>query len=155
MKIREYQERDILEIIKLFYETVHTINVKDYTIEQVNAWASGKTDSNKWNRSFLENYTLVAEDDGVIVGFADMDKDGYLDRLFVHKVHQGRGIATALCDRLEEQRAGSRFTTHASITAKPFFESRGYQVIKEQTILRNGVTLNNYVMEKHSPTIKG
>lgn len=47
MKIREYQERDILEIIKLFYETVHTINVKDYTIEQVNAWASGKTDSNK------------------------------------------------------------------------------------------------------------
>lgn len=154
MKIREYQERDILEIIKLFYETVHTINVKDYTIEQVNAWASGKTDSNKWNRSFLENYTLVAEDDEVIVGFADMDKDGYLDRLFVHKDHQGRGIATALCDRLEAHRAGSRFTTHASITAKPFFESRGYQVIKEQIILRNGVTLKNYVMEKRSPTFK-
>lgn len=154
MKIREYQERDILEIIKLFYETVHTINVKDYTIEQVNAWASGKTDSNKWNGSFLENYTLVAEDDGVIVGFADMDKDGYLDRLFVHKDHQGQGIATALCDRLEAHRAGRRFTTHASITAKPFFESRGYQVIKEQIILRNGVTLKNYVMEKRSPTFK-
>ena len=155
MKIREYKERDILEIIKLFYETIHPIKKNEYTKEQENAWASGKTDSNKWNRTFLENYTLVAEDDGVIVGFADMDKDGYLDRLFVHKDHQGRGIATALCDGLEAHREGSRFTTHASITANPFFESRGYQVIKEQIILRNGVTLKNYVMEKRSQTLKG
>ena len=35
-------------------------------------------------------------------GFADMDADGYLDRLYVHKDYQGRGVATALCDALEQ-----------------------------------------------------
>ena len=37
---------------------------------------------------------------------------------------------------------------HASITARPFFEKRGYRVIKEQKVERQGVLLTNFVMEK-------
>jgi len=37
---------------------------------------------------------------------------------------------------------------HASITAKSFFESRGYKVVKEQKIERKSVLLTNYFMEK-------
>ena len=82
-----------------------------------------------------------------IVGFGDMASDGYLDRLYVHADHQGQGIATALCDRLEQAVQGP-ITTHASITARPFFEKRGYAVIKEQTVERQGVALTNFVMIK-------
>ena len=39
-------------------------------------------------------------------------------------------------------------TTHASITARPFFEKRGYRVVKEQQVERHGVLLTNFVMEK-------
>ena len=39
-------------------------------------------------------------------------------------------------------------TTHASITARPFFEKRGYHVVKEQQVERRGVVLINYVMIK-------
>ena len=38
--------------------------------------------------------------------------------------------------------------THASITARPFFEKRGYRVVKEQQVERNGVFLTNFVMVK-------
>jgi len=41
------------------------------------------------------------------------------------------------------------FTTEASITARPFFEKRGYQVVKEQSIRRKGQTLTNFLMKKH------
>lgn len=41
-----------------------------------------------------------------------------------------------------------KITTHASITAKPFFLHRGYHVMKEQEGLRGGIALTNYVMEK-------
>lgn len=61
--------------------------------------------------------------------------------------HQGKGVATALCDRLEQVCAGV-ISTHASITAKPFFEKRGYRVIREQQVERQGVALTNFVMEK-------
>lgn len=69
---------------------------------------------------------------------------GYLDRLYVHKDHQGIGIATALCEKLEASVESATVTTHASITARPFFEDRGYVVKKEQ----QGILLTNYVMEK-------
>lgn len=41
-----------------------------------------------------------------------------------------------------------RFRTHASITARLFFEKRGFQIVKEQTVKRNGVEMMNYVMVK-------
>lgn len=39
-------------------------------------------------------------------------------------------------------------TVHASISAKPFFEKRGYKVIKEQSVKVDNVYLTNYLMEK-------
>ena len=49
---------------------------------------------------------------------------------------------------LEGESSAATFTTHASITARPFFLSRGYRVVKEQTVLRGGLELTNFVMEK-------
>ena len=89
-------------------------------------------------------YKRQVEND-VIVGFGDIDKTGYLDRLFVHKDNQRKGIATAICNQLEQFVEGN-ITTHASITARPFFEKRGYKVVMEQQAERRGVFLTNYVM---------
>ena len=92
---------------------------------------------------------MVALIDGRIAGFADMDPtSGYLDRLYVHKDDQGKGVATALCDRLERENPSETYMVHASITARPFFEKRGYAVVCKQEVQRHGVWLVNYAMEK-------
>lgn len=145
--IRQYRQSDCKELIELFYNTVHTVNAKDYTKEQLNAWATGQVDLERWNLSLQEHYSIVAVDNNVIVGFGDIDKTGYLDRLFVHADYQGKGIATAICNQLEQFVEGN-ITTHASITARLFFETRGYKVIKEQQVERQGVFLTNYMMVK-------
>lgn len=148
MVIRKYVPSDCETLARLFYDTVHTVNVRDYTKEQLDAWASGTVNLELWNRTFLEHNTLVAVADDKIVGFGDMDQGGYLDRLYVHRDYQGRGIAAAICDRLEKASLSDGFSTHASITARPFFEKRGYQVIRKQTVVRHGIGLTNFVMEK-------
>lgn len=147
MTLREYRPSDCKEITELFYHTVHTVNAKDYTREQLHVWATGQVDLDKWNQSFQDHYTIVAVEKDVLVGFGDIDSTGYLDRLFVHADHQRKGIAAAICDRLEQAVSGT-ITTHASITAKPFFEKRGYKVVKEQQVERQGIALTNFVMEK-------
>lgn len=147
MIIREYRPLDCEILAELFYNTVHTINVKDYTKEQLDVWATGTIDLEKWNQSFMEHYTLVAVDDEVIIGFGDIDKTGYLGRLYVHSDYQGKRVATAICEQLEQAAQGS-IVTHASITARPFFENRGYKVVKEQQVERQGIFLTNFVMEK-------
>lgn len=102
MFIRRYEPADCMEILQLFYNTVHIINARDYNKEQLNVWATGKEDPGKWNQSLLEHYSLVAIKDGIITGFGDIDKTGYLDRLFVHKDYQGQGVATIICNKLEQ-----------------------------------------------------
>lgn len=146
MIIRKYRPADCECLAELFYQTVHSVNAKDYTEEQLNAWASGKAELAEWNRSFSEHYSLVAVKDGVIAGFGDIDAAGYLDRLYIHKDFQRQGIARAICDELEKAVDADRIITHASITARGFFEKRGYAIVKEQTVLRHGVPLKNYVM---------
>ncbi len=148
MRIREYRPEDCKEVFELFFNTVHSVNIKDYSQEQVNAWVRKDIDIEVWGESLLKHYSIVAEENNTIIGFGDIDEIGYLDRLFVHKDYQNRGVATAICNRLEQKILKGKVITQSSITAKTFFEKRGYKVIKEQQVERKGLFLTNYIMEK-------
>lgn len=154
IKIRVYHSSDCFEIAKLFYDTVHSINAKDYSQDEINSWATGEINIKEWDKSFLSHYTIIAVDSNdTILGFGDIDNSGYLDKLYVHKDFQNIGIATAICDELERHCTKTSITTHASITAKPFFQKRGYILITEQQVERRGVKLINYVMKKNLKSI--
>ena len=148
MEIRPYKPIDLEQIAQLFYETVHAVNIKDYTERQVNAWATGNINLKEWGTSFLKHLTYVATEKDMIIGFGDIDETGYLDRIYVHKDFQGQGVATAICNRLENEIGTKCITVHASITAKPFFEKRGYHTIKFQEVEKQGIFLTNYIMAK-------
>lgn len=146
MIIRQYKNNDFETVAKLFYETVHTVNAEDYASEQLTAWAKSPDSLKSRQNDLLKQFTLIAEINGAVVGFGSIDQAGRLDLLFVHKDHQRTGVATALCNKLE--RGFSAVKTYASITAKPFFEKRGYAVIKSQTVERSGIKLQNFEMLK-------
>ena len=151
MRIRSYHSDNCQAILSLFYETVHKINRRDYTQEQIEAWANNhKIDPIAWDLSLIHHKTLVAEMNGIIVGFGDLNGN-FLDRLYVHAEYQRRGIATTIMDRLELYVAEQNYVTivtHASITAYPFFRDRNYQLVKEQQVERHGVFLKNMMMQK-------
>ena len=98
MHIRRYSPNDISEITELFYNTVYTVNLRDYSSVQVDAWVPRYTDKDAWNSRLSEKFTVVAEQYGAIVGFASLAYKGYYDLLYVHKDYQRQGIAAALTD---------------------------------------------------------
>lgn len=148
MDIRRYEKSDLENIIRLFRDTVHKVNIRDYTQEQVDVWAPDSIDMDEWDKTLSEHHTFVAVMDDVIIGFGDIDVSGYLDRLYVHHDYLRQGVATLICAKLESMiDSDLTILTHASITAKPFFEKRGYRVVKEQLVKRDGVFLTNYIME--------
>ena len=148
--LRPYLPEDCPALAHLFYETVHTACAADYTPAQLEAWAPGSgPDLAAWDASFQAHTTLVAEIGGRLAGFGDLDPvTGYLDLLYVSKDFQRRGVATALCNALEQASRARPFSTHASRTARPFFEKRGYRVLRSQQVERRGQQLENFVMEK-------
>ncbi|MDO5422993.1 MAG: GNAT family N-acetyltransferase [Eubacteriales bacterium] len=149
--LRPYLPTDCSNLHSLYQGTIKTIASRDYTPAQITAWLNTPFDESAWNQRFLESRTLVAEKLGEIIGFANMEPNGYLDCLYVHRDFQREGIAGNLVKFLEngiQGEAVETFTVYASITAKPFFESRGYRVVRENFVERDGVVLKNYLMEK-------
>lgn len=151
LQLRPYQSSDLQDLGKLFYETIHIVNQKDYTPEQLQAWAPTRTAPVGWHERFLHTFTQIAVLENKIVGFGNIEKTGYLDCFYVHHAYQSCGIGTAICDKLEQyamQQGAQQITVHASITAKSFFQKRGYDLIQEQLVKRNDVFLKNYKMQK-------
>jgi putative acetyltransferase len=150
--VRDATPADTPAIAGLCRDTVRRVNRKDYSREQVEAWAPDSLDENHWADRLRPLAVLVAEAGGRVVGFASWrPADGYLDHLYVHADHQGEGVASALLARVEDaaRAAGStRLHSEASVTARPFFERRGFAVVAEQTVVRRGVAFSNYRTEK-------
>lgn len=150
--VRLYKPEDCREIVDLFYYSVHTINLKYYNAAQLNAWAPKEIDLEGWQKSLANSHTVVVEIKGLIIGFGNLNDNGYFDRLYVHKDFQGQGIATMVADELEKYAQENNITiitTEASITSKIFFEKRGYQVLKQQNVELRGQTLTNFTMQKY------
>lgn len=151
MKTRLYMPSDLNDILNLFYDSVHQVNKKDYTPEQLDGWAPKVPDVYRWEECLNKNHTLVVEENNQIVGFGNIGETGYLDRLYVSKDYLHKGVATLLIKELEKyaKAKGIHFmNTASSITAMPFFQSVGYKILEEQTVERREVRLRRYLMEK-------
>ena len=151
LQLRSFAASDADACWRLFQDTVRRINRRDYSSEQIDAWARGRASPESWYRRFEDKVAYVVLHDEAIAGFADMNHGGYLDRLFVSADHQRMGIATMLIDAIEAKATEwqlPRIHTQASVTAKPFFLSRGYIVVTEQSVDCGGVRLTNFVMER-------
>ena len=156
VEVRDAEISDAPAIAELFYNTIFNVNVGDYTVAQVQAWAGPAPDPGMWESRIISGYngakwTFVAEEDVRVVGFAEFEADGHVDTLYVHHEFQGRGIASRLLDRIEAEarrRELERMYTEASITAKPFFLRRGFSVVRPQSVEVRGHTFRNFVMEK-------
>ncbi|MBW3694575.1 GNAT family N-acetyltransferase [Vibrio sp. T187] len=149
--IRSYQASDAPHLWEVFFHTVRNINLGDYTSKQVKAWAPDFITPELWKSRTDRIKPFIAEIDGVIAGYADLQPDGMIDHFFCHHLYQGKGVARALMAHIHEQakqRSISRLYSEVSITARPFYEHSGFRVVNEQTIEIRGQKLNNFVMEK-------
>jgi len=151
MKIRQAELKDIEAISKLYYDTIVTVNVKDYSDEQILAWASTFNNEEGWVRRMEEQSFCVATEGTKILGFASLDTNGYLDLLYVHKDHQHQGIGSKLLaemERIGKEEEFDEINVQSSITAQPFFEAHGFNITGEKHKLVNNVPFTNTILVK-------
>ena len=153
LRLAPLSSRDAAAAAELFRETVHAVNARDYTSEQLDAWApSGAGPARRLAERLLRQGALGAWDGSALVGFGSLEGADLLDMLYVHRDYQGRGAASLLAGALEREarvRGARAVRTLASITARPFFERRGYVALHENVVVRAGVQLTNFLMEKN------
>ena len=151
IEIVDYKEEMLPALMQLFYDTVHTVNARDYNADQLERWAPLVPDVVSWKQRLGNNVCKVALIDNTIVGFAELTREGHVDTMYVHKDYQGIGVAKQLMGELLHLAAHHGFkviTTESSITAKPLFEKFGFEVTRVKKKLHNGKEFINYKMTK-------
>ncbi|MGB3948597.1 MAG: GNAT family N-acetyltransferase [Bacteroidia bacterium] len=142
---------DLTEIQTIFVNTISTICNNDYTLEQIKIWTSSVENTQRWKDKLNSQYFLVADLNNKIVGYASLENNNYFDLLYIHKDYQRQGIANKLYIEIEKEAIKNKATilnSDVSITAKYFFETKGFKTIKPQISIIKGVEILNYKMSK-------
>ncbi len=139
-----------MELWQLHHDTTRIIIGQAYTPEQVRRWAPDAMEP-WWNDRMAQSNPFVAEQDGKIVGFAELETDGHIDRFYCHHQWQRRGVGRKLYQAIEDEasRLGIRLLfAEVSVTARKFFESMGFEVTVEQNNIVCGAVARNFRMQK-------
>jgi putative acetyltransferase len=151
IELRRGRADDALTIARLFRDTVHAVNRHDYSEAHLDAWAPYQVDLEHWRAVIDASYFMVAISGGMVVGFANLDGEDYVDQVFVHKDLLRKRIGSKLIEEIEREakrRDAARLWTQSSITARKFFERQGFVTQQAQRITYNGQIFDNFSMEK-------
>ncbi|OIV42961.1 GNAT family N-acetyltransferase [Flavobacterium johnsoniae] len=151
MNFRKATASDLNEMQQLYIGTIQSVCISDYNNDQIAAWISGVKNTERWVEVIRTQFVLLAIIKDQIAGFGTLKDDNYIDFFYIHKDFQRQGIADKLLTELEleaQKQHSKIITSDISITAKPFFEKKGYVVKAEQKNIRLNIELINYKMEK-------
>lgn len=151
IEIRLFRTQDSEQVAQLFHETVRDVNIQDYSSNQVKAWAPDDIHFRNWSEICSQRFTYVADEEGAIVGFGELEPNGHIGCFYCHKNYQRRKVGSQIYQVIEAKALElglERLFTEASITAKPFFQRMGFSVMKEQQVTCRGETFTNYAMDK-------
>ena len=150
--IRNYRSEDTQALANIYFHTIHRINIKHYTQEQVDVWApESSLEGEGWAKKFLRTDPIIAVVGDKIVGFAEFEPSGHIDCFYCHHEWIGKGVGSALMNEIFTRAKNSnidRLFSEVSITAKPFFEKQGFVVLSEQKMVRKGIELTNYKLNE-------
>ncbi|MEN2489170.1 GNAT family N-acetyltransferase [Flavobacterium sp. B11] len=151
MDIRKATISDLTEMQQLYIETIQSVCKNDYNTAQIEAWISGVKNTERWTAVIETQFVLLAIIKNKIAGFGTLKDGNYIDFFYIHKDFQRQGIADKMLNELETEARkhhSKTITSDISITAKPFFEKKGFVAKAAQKNIRLGVELINFKMEK-------
>ncbi len=151
MRVREFRAGEEPALFSVFHSAVHQIASRDYTPEQIEAWAPADLDQRYWAARVQAIKPFVVVEDELIIAYADVQANGHIEHFFVSGAHARRGAGRMLMHKIHEVAARSgvvQLSSDVSLSAQAFFERFGFHVVERRSPVIRGVALDNALMRK-------
>lgn len=151
MELRTYAAGDAEVTQTIFHRAVRETAPVHHSPAQVAAWAADGGVLEAWGDARAATSTTLAVVDARVVGFTDLDDDGYIHMLFVDPDFGRQGIASALLAAVvarARERGLPTLTTFASLTSRPVFERQGFVVTGERWFGEGDGAARTYAMRR-------
>ena len=152
MNLRQITIKDQLELKKVYFDSIQSLDEKIYSKEQKRAWSSQAWDNPNFDESISKGKGWLLSEKGIIVAFATRyPKDRIA--LFYCKGHfQRKGCGTKLLHKLEdeaEKEGLDSLTTEASLISYELFLKNGWKIIRKEKVTINNIFFERYKMIKN------
>ena len=151
MNLRQITAKDQLELKKIYFESIQSIDEKVYSKEQKRAWSSQAWDNPNFEKSITQGKGWLLSEEGTTNAFAVRFPDNRISLFYCKRKYQRKGYGSKLLYKLEDEAAKeglNSLTTEASLISYKLFLKNKWEIIRKEKVMINNIFFDRYKMNK-------
>ncbi|KGF89473.1 MULTISPECIES: GNAT family N-acetyltransferase [Prochlorococcus] len=152
MNLRQITIKDQLELKKVYFDSIQSLDHKIYSQEQKRAWSSQAWDNPNFDLSIAQGKGWLLSEKGIIIAFAIRYPKKRISLFYCKGKFQRKGYGSKLLQKLESEakKEGLDFlSTEASLISYQLFLKNKWEIIRKEKIIINNIFFDRYKMFKN------
>ena len=151
MNLKQITKKDQLDLKKIYFDSIISIDERIYNNEQKIAWASQAWDNKIFDLTIKEGQGWLINDKKKKIAFASRYPNNRIALLYCKGDSQRKGYGTKLLHKLEKDAKEDglpRLSTEASLISYKLFLRNNWEIIRKEKIIIKNITFERYKMIK-------
>ena len=152
MKIKQITKKDQLNLKKLYFNSIISIDDSIYSQEQKRAWASQAWENKNFDLSIYKGKGWLINKNDKIIAFATRYPNNRIALLYCKGDLQRKGYGTMLLHKLEKEAREEGLcylSTEASLISYKLFLKNKWKIIRKEKIIIKNILFERYKMIKN------
>ena len=152
MNLRQISIKDQLELKKVYFDSIQSLDKKIYSQEQKSAWSSQAWDNPNFDKSITQGKGWLLSEQGIIVAFATRYPNNRIALFYCKGKFQRKGCGSILLQKLEDEAKKEKIdylSTEASLISYKLFLKNEWEIIRKEKVIINNIFFERYKMIKN------
>ena len=151
MNLRQIAIKDQLELKKVYFDSIKSLDEKIYNQDQKRAWSIQAWDNPYFDKSITQGKGWLLSEKGIIVAFATRYPNTRIALFYCKGKYQRKGYGSKLLQKLEDEakKEGLKsLSTEASLISYGLFLKNEWEIIRKEKVIINNIFFERYKMIK-------
>ena len=151
MNLRQIVAKDQREIIKIYFNSINSIEDNLYSKKQKLAWCSQAWKNSEFRKTIINGKGWIVEDDLKKLGFAIRYPLDRLSLFYCLGESRRKGYGSILLNQIEYEALSDNvdtLKTEASLISYRLLLKRDWEILSKETIIINDTSFDRYKMIK-------
>ena len=152
MNLRQITIKDQLELKKVYFDSIQSLDERIYSQEQKRAWSSQAWNNPNFDKSITKGKGwLLISKKGIIIAFAIRYPSDRISLFYCRGKFQRKGWGSKLLHKLEDEAKKEgldSLSTEASLISYELFLKNEWKIIRKEKVIINNIFFERYKMTK-------
>ena len=151
MNLRQITIKDQLELKKVYFDSIQSLDEKIYSQEQKRAWSSQAWNNPNFDKSITRGKGWLLSYQDIIIAFATRHPSDRIALFYCKGKFQRKGYGSKLLHKIEDEakKEGlNSLSTEASLISFGLFLKNEWKLVRKEKVIINNIFFERYKMTK-------